>query len=106
MLLVLGLMVINPVVGQKDTVIIKTSAQCDMCKKKIEDALRFEKGVSLATLEVKSATVKVVYNTAKTNPDKIRIAISTLGYDADSVPANKESYEKLHSCCKKPPHNE
>lgn len=96
----------KPMYGQKDTVIIKTSAQCDMCKKKIEDALRFEKGILLASVEVKSATATVLYNSKKTNPDMIRKAISMLGYDADSVPAHKESYEKLHSCCKKLPHNE
>jgi hypothetical protein len=31
----------------------------------------------------------------------IQIAISKLGYDADSIPADPKAYEKLNACCKK-----
>ena len=80
--------------AQSDTAVIATSAQCDMCKKKIEDALRFEKGVKLATLDVKSKNVTVIFNSKKTDVDKIRKAISMLGYDADNIPADTASYNK------------
>ncbi|HRC32253.1 MAG TPA: heavy metal-associated domain-containing protein [Bacteroidia bacterium] len=88
--------------AQTDTAVIATSAQCDMCKNKIENALRFEKGVKLATLDVKSKNVTVIYNSKKTDADKIRKAISMLGYDADNISADSASYNKLHECCRKP----
>ena len=80
---------------------IKTSAVCDMCKETLESNLVFEKGIKKSELDVKSAIINVTYNPQKTNPDKIRAAISKLGYDADDIPADKKAYEKLSSCCKK-----
>jgi len=80
---------------------IKTSAVCGMCKSKIEKDLSYEKGVMSSNLEVKTQIVTVKYNPKKTNPEKIRKAISKTGYDADAVTANPKAYEKLDACCKK-----
>ncbi len=80
---------------------IKTSAVCGMCKERIESNIKFEKGVTFVELdnETKIATIK--YRIAKTNPDKLRKAISKLGHDADDVLADKKAYDKLPACCKK-----
>lgn len=80
---------------------IKTSSVCGMCKETIEEALAFEKGVKKSNLDVKSQIVTVTYNPKKTTPEKIRLAISNSGYDADDVPANPKAYKKLSDCCKK-----
>lgn len=80
---------------------IKTSAMCDMCKTTIEKDLAFEKGIKNSTLDVDSKIITVVYNPKKTTPDKIRMAISKIGYDADEVPADTKAYKQLNSCCKK-----
>ena len=80
---------------------IKTSAICDMCKETLESNLVFEKGIKKSELDVKTALITVTYNPQKTNSDKIRTAITKLGYDADDIPADKKAYEKLSSCCKK-----
>jgi copper chaperone CopZ len=88
--------------GKKyETVKIKTSAECEACKKSIEKALSFEKGVKTVKCDVPSKTVEVVYKPSKTNPDALRKAISNIGYDADNVPANNKAYQKLEECCKK-----
>jgi copper chaperone CopZ len=91
---------------KSDTLLIKTSAVCDMCKDRIEGGLAFEKGVKSAVLELKTKEATIVYNPAKTTPEKLRKAISMLGYDADSIPANEKAYARLPACCKKdaPPH--
>jgi mercuric ion binding protein len=81
---------------------IQTSAQCEMCKTKIEETLAFEKGVKSSELDLRSKIVKVVFNPGKTNPSKIRNAISKSGYDADDIKADPEAYKKLPACCKKP----
>lgn len=80
---------------------IKTSATCDMCKETIEKYVAFEKGVKKVTVDVDTKMVTVVYNSQKTSPEKIRLAISKSGYDADDVPADKKAYNKLDACCKK-----
>lgn len=80
---------------------IKTSAICTMCKETIENALAFEKGVKKSVLDVESKIVTVTYNPEKTTPEKIRLAISKAGYDADDVAANAKAYKKLDACCKK-----
>ena len=96
----------NFAVAQKDTVQIKTSAVCKTCKKTIDEGLRFEKGVKSATLNVETKTVTVVYDSKKTNPNALRIAISKMGYDADSEKADPKAYKDLEDCCKKDAHHE
>lgn len=86
----------------KEIIKIKTSAQCDMCKKRIEKELGYVKGVKKADLNLETKEVTVVYNPKKTSPEKIRAAISNSGYDADEVKANNKSYGNLPDCCKKP----
>jgi len=88
--------------GKFETIKIKTSSQCDMCKERIEEALAFEKGVKTADLDVETKIVTVTYKKSKTSPEKIRKAISKVGYDADDVAADKKAYAKLDACCKKP----
>lgn len=81
---------------------ILTSSQCGMCKDRIEKTLAFEKGVYSSELNLETKKVTVRYNPAKTNPDKIRLAISKVGHDADDIKADPIAYEKLPACCKKP----
>jgi periplasmic mercuric ion binding protein len=89
------------VFAQNVEVKIKTSAICGTCKKAIEHDLRFEKGVKEVSLDLDTKVVTVVYNPNKTDEEKIRIAITKIGYDADSIPADSVAYSKLPNCCKK-----
>jgi len=91
--------------AQNDTVWIKTSAQCEICKSAIEHQLNFEKGVKSAILDIATKDIIVIYNSKKTNPEQLRKSISMIGYDADSIKADAKAYEKLHACCKKDGHN-
>lgn len=90
--------------AQTTEVKIKTSAICDECKDRIEKALAFEKGIKSSNVDLKDQLVTVVYYPKRTSPEKIKEAISNAGYDADEIPAKKESYEKLPTCCKKTDH--
>ncbi|MFL5764533.1 MAG: heavy-metal-associated domain-containing protein [Bacteroidia bacterium] len=80
---------------------IKTSATCDMCKETIEKYLAFEKGIKRSSLDVPSKVLTVTYNPQKTTPEKIRIAVTKSGYDADDLKADPKAYGKLEDCCKK-----
>ena len=86
--------------SKKAEITIQTSAECNMCKERIEKALSYEKGIYSSNLDLQTKKVHVVYNPQKTNPDKIRLAISKLGYQADDIKADPFAYEKLPECCK------
>lgn len=80
---------------------VKTSAVCDMCKETMEKHMAFEKGVKKSNLDVDSKILTITYNPTKTTPEKLRIAVTKSGYDADDLPADPKAYKKLDACCKK-----
>ena len=88
-------------VKKVDEVKILTSAVCGMCKDLIEQNIAFETGVKDVVLDLDTKIVTIKYKTAKTNPEKLKLALSKLGYDADNVTADNVAYEKLPPCCKK-----
>jgi len=88
-------------VKKKETIIIKTSTECTMCKERVEKEMAYTNGVTSATLNIEKAELTVIYKPHKTSPEKIRKAISKLGYDADGLKANKKAYDNLPQCCQK-----
>ena len=90
-------------VPKTQTVKIKTSAICEMCKETIEKKLAFTKGVIDVSVDLdsKDKITTVIFNPKKTNAEKIRKSIAEVGYDADGVLAIPAGYEKLPDCCKK-----
>lgn len=86
----------------KQEIKIQTSAQCEMCKHKIEEALAYERGVVKSNLNLEDKVVTIVFKTNKTSADQLRIVISKLGYDADDIKADSVAYKALPPCCKKP----
>jgi copper chaperone CopZ len=80
---------------------IQTSAVCGMCETTLSQGLLKTKGVKQVKMDMATKVLSVTYNPKFINEAGIRKAVSMLGYDADDVPANPASYEKLHSCCKK-----
>ncbi len=85
--------------SKTDTVKIMTSAECEMCKTRLEKELSLTKGVKKATLDLVTKEVSIIYNSAKTSPEKLRTVISAIGYDADDVKANNRAQKKLPNCC-------
>ena len=61
-----------------------------------------EDGVTKVNVDYKHKKTKVTYNAERTNIENIKTAIANVGYDADDITANEESYQKLPKCCKKP----
>jgi copper chaperone CopZ len=83
------------------TIKIKTSAVCDMCKETLEKAMAYEKGVKESSLDVDSKVLTVKYDPTKTTPEKIKTAVTKAGYDADEMVADARAYSNLNPCCKK-----
>lgn len=80
---------------------ILTSAVCGMCKTTLEKAMAYEKGVKAAELDVEAKMLTIVYQPEKTSVEKLRLAISRAGYDADSLKADSRAHDRLPDCCQK-----
>ncbi len=78
------------------------TVQCGMCKKKIEDFMKREQGVTKVLVNVKQKYTTVTFYPDRTNIENVKTGIANAGYDADDVTANEDSYKKLPTCCKKP----
>lgn len=90
---------------QKKPVTVKVNTptvQCDMCKKKIEEYLMYEDGITKVLVDYKQKKTTVTYLTDRTNLENIKTAIANTGYDAEEIKAAPDAYEKLPKCCKKP----
>ncbi|MCX7862798.1 MAG: heavy-metal-associated domain-containing protein [Bacteroidales bacterium] len=85
---------------KKAEIVIQTSAECSMCKERLEKALAYEKGVYSSNLDLKTRKITIIYNPKKTNPDHLRVVISKQGYQADDIKADPFAYEQLPECCK------
>jgi len=87
----------------QQTVVIKTpTVQCEECKERIEKYMSHEEGIIKVSVDYKKKTATVTYYTARTNVENIKALIANVGYDADDVTAEPDSYKRLPTCCKKP----
>lgn len=92
---------VSPNQDGMQTIKIKTSAVCEMCKETLEKAMAYEKGVKESNLDVDSKILTVTFDPKKTSTDKVKVAVTKSGYDADELPADSKAYEHLDPCCKK-----
>ena len=94
------LLVIGNVNAQKSqTVVFQTSAQCGMCKDRIEGAMNFVPGVKYAELNMKDMSLSIKYNTKKISAGELRKRVAEIGYTADDVVPKEEDVKKLPLCC-------
>jgi mercuric ion binding protein len=77
------------------------NALCEACKTRIESQLRRTDGVVFVDVNYRKGETTVKYLTDRTDIEQIKTAIANLGYDADDVTANEESYKRLPKTCKK-----
>lgn len=85
------------------TAVIKTpTVQCEKCKDRIENYMKHEEGILKVNVDYKKKTTTVTWLTDRTNIENIKTAIANVGYDADDVTAEPDSYKRLPTCCKKP----
>ena len=84
-----------------DEIIIPT-AQCNMCVAKIGDALNGVDGILKYKVELETDQVKIKYNADMISLQGIEQLISKAGYQANNLPADVDTYNKLAMCCKLP----
>jgi copper chaperone CopZ len=72
---------------------------CELCKKRIEDAAISVFGVKTALWNNDYQMITVTYDTTRANLDKIHQAIAAVGHDTEKVMATDLTYKKLPDCC-------
>jgi len=86
--------------ASEEMVINTPTIQCGMCQKIIEVGLAKVDGVSNPRVDLKTKKTILLHDPEKTNTKSIEKIVSELGYQANNLKANPESYANLPACCK------
>ena len=78
----------------------KVNGNCEMCKDRIETAAKSVAGVSNANWDKETKKLEVTFDDAKTNLDKVEVAIAKVGHDTPHHKAKDAVYNELPGCCK------
>lgn len=77
------------------TVVFKVSQMtCENCVKKINNNIRFEKGMKDFTTDLKTKTVTITYDADKTNIEKLKDGFKKFHYEAEFVKETKQPDKK------------
>ena len=79
---------------------IEVKGNCGMCESRIEKAVKAVDGVSKADWDKETKKLEVTFDNAKTNLDKIEVAIAKVGHDTPHHKAKDAVYNELPGCCK------
>ena len=91
-----------PEMRKAKTVVIKSSVICGSCKARVERTLKAMDGIDAVVVDLNSKQVKVKFNPDKLSEQQIKLAITSIGYDADDMKKDEAAYAKLPMCCQKP----
>ena len=86
--------------ASEEMVINTPTIQCGMCQKTIEVGLAKIDGVSNPKVDLKTKKTILLHDPEKTNIKSIEKVVSELGYQANNLKANPDSYADLPACCK------
>jgi copper chaperone CopZ len=76
----------------------KVDGNCDMCKKRIENAA-YVKGVKRADWDKENHSLTVIYRPSKISSEAIQQNIAKAGHSTEKVEAAETDYKKLPVCC-------
>lgn len=96
----LALIFATTVFADVQKVAIITSAQCEMCKEKLEASIGKMDGVLKVMLNIESKELVVKFDDAKISKEEIIKEINATGYWADGSMPEREAYALLDDCCK------
>ena len=86
--------------ASEEMVINTPTIQCGMCQKIIEVGLVKVDGVSNPKVDLKTKKTILFHDPEKINKKSIEKIVSDLGYQANNLQANPDSYANLPACCK------
>lgn len=76
----------------------KVEGNCDMCKKRIEDAA-FVKGVKHVDWNKETHQLTVIYRSDKTDLNAIAQSVAKAGHSSEKIAATEKDYNALPKCC-------
>jgi copper chaperone CopZ len=79
---------------------IEVNGNCELCKKRIEQAAFSVKGVKSAEWNTYDHILHLIINEEKCSIQEVKKAIAKVGHDTDDVKSTDEDYQNLHGCCK------
>jgi len=77
----------------------KVSGKCNMCKTRIEKAVK-EEGATYASWNSKTQLLAVTYDPSKTSKDAFSKKLASVGHDTEKFKATDKAYNSLPDCCK------
>ena len=83
------------------TVVLQTNMSCQNCANKIQENVRFEKGVKDIKTNVSDKTVTITYDADKTDVQKLIKGIEKVGYKAEVATPKAEGKSCNGSCGQK-----
>ncbi len=84
---------------QQKTETVKVFGNCDMCKTRIEKAVK-EEGASNASWDQKTKLLTVTFDPSKTNLEAFGKKLASVGHDTEKNKADDKIYNALPACCK------
>ena len=88
---------VNATSSQK-TETFKVWGKCEMCKTRIEKAVKTE-GATTADWNIKTSMLTVTFNPDQTSVDILGKKLAAIGHDTEKYKATDEAYSKLPGCC-------
>jgi periplasmic mercuric ion binding protein len=85
--------------GTQKTETLKVWGNCDMCKTRIEKAVKAE-GATSASWDSKTKMLTLSYDPSKTNLESFGKKLASVGHDTEKFKATDDVYAKLPGCCK------
>ncbi len=73
---------------------------CDMCKERIETAVKVVPGIAIANWDVNTSNLKVTFDSTKTTELALHEAIAATGHGTKLVEMNAKAHDELPDCCK------
>ncbi len=68
--------------------------KCENCVRKINNNIRFEKGLKKFDTDLKTKTVTITYDADKTNVEKLKEGFRKFNYEAEFVKETKQDDKK------------
>jgi periplasmic mercuric ion binding protein len=77
---------------------IKVWGNCDMCKTRIEKAVKAD-GATSADWNTNTKILTVTFDPAKTSVDALSKKLAAVGHDTEKYKADDKTYSALPMCC-------
>jgi len=89
----------NMKMATSKTETIKVLGNCNMCKTRIENAVK-EAGATNANWDQKTKMLTLVFNPSKSTVDGFAKKLAGVGHDTENYRAEDKVYDALPDCCK------